>query len=62
MKGIIENVNNFISFQLYSDHDEVLLDTKYHTGIITLNRPKALNALNLGMIRTIHPVLKVSTF
>lgn len=44
--------------KLSSDHDEVLLDTKHHTGIITLNRPKALNALNLNMIRTMHPVLK----
>lgn len=27
-------------------------------GIITLNRPKALNALNLSMVDKIYPVLK----
>ncbi|NXY14423.1 HIBCH protein, partial [Atrichornis clamosus] len=34
---------------------EVLLEKKGSAGIITLNRPKALNALNLAMIRQIHP-------
>jgi len=38
--------------------DEALLEVRKKTGLITLNRPKALNALNLPMIRTIHPVLK----
>lgn len=27
-------------------------------GVITLNRPKALNALNLSMVEKIYPVLK----
>ena len=34
---------------------EVILETKNTTGIITLNRPKALNALNLNMVRLIQP-------
>ena len=38
--------------------DEVLFETRKNCGIITLHRPKALNALNLTMIRIIHPVLK----
>ena len=38
--------------------DEVLFETNKNCGTITLNRPKALNALNLNMIRMIHPVLK----
>lgn len=37
--------------------DEVLFETKGDKGIITLNRPKALNALNLNMVRLIYPQL-----
>ncbi|XP_053553095.1 3-hydroxyisobutyryl-CoA hydrolase, mitochondrial-like [Bombina bombina] len=38
---------------------EVLLTKTGCAGVITLNRPKALNALNLGMIKQIHPQLKL---
>ncbi|XP_035879065.1 3-hydroxyisobutyryl-CoA hydrolase, mitochondrial isoform X2 [Phyllostomus discolor] len=37
---------------------EVLLERKGCAGVITLNRPKNLNALNLNMIRQIYPQLK----
>ncbi|XP_061059314.1 3-hydroxyisobutyryl-CoA hydrolase, mitochondrial isoform X1 [Eubalaena glacialis] len=37
---------------------EVLLERKGCAGVITLNRPKFLNALNLSMIRQIYPQLK----
>ncbi|KAJ8307022.1 hypothetical protein KUTeg_015106 [Tegillarca granosa] len=35
--------------------EEVILKTIGTKGLITLNRPKALNALNLSMIRKIYP-------
>ncbi|XP_062908061.1 3-hydroxyisobutyryl-CoA hydrolase, mitochondrial isoform X1 [Mobula hypostoma] len=41
-----------------SSDKEVLLTRSGCAGIITLNRPKALNALNLSMIRQIYPQLK----
>lgn len=37
---------------------EVLLEVKGAAGVITLNRPKALNALNLPMVREILPRLR----
>ncbi|CAL8240618.1 unnamed protein product [Merluccius merluccius] len=37
---------------------EVLMEKVGRAGVITLNRPKALNALNLPMIRLLYPQLK----
>ncbi|NXC70619.1 HIBCH protein, partial [Anhinga anhinga] len=37
---------------------EVLLENKGSAGIITLNRPKALNALSFSMIKQIYPQIK----
>ncbi|XP_070770804.1 3-hydroxyisobutyryl-CoA hydrolase, mitochondrial [Enoplosus armatus] len=37
---------------------EVLLEKVGSAGVITMNRPKVLNALNLTMIRQIYPQLK----
>eukprot|EP00105_Crassostrea_gigas_P015933 XP_011433119.1 PREDICTED: 3-hydroxyisobutyryl-CoA hydrolase, mitochondrial-like isoform X1 [Crassostrea gigas] len=37
--------------------DDVILETIDTKGVITLNRPKVLNSLNLSMIRKIHPQL-----
>lgn len=38
---------------------EVLLEKVGNAGVITMNRPKVLNALSLTMIRQIYPQLKV---
>lgn len=42
--------------------DEVIFEKVDTKGIITLNRPKALNALNLSMIRKILPVMTVRVY
>ncbi|XP_076651092.1 3-hydroxyisobutyryl-CoA hydrolase [Halictus rubicundus] len=41
-----------------NNEGEVLIKEIGNKGIITLNRPKALNALNLAMIEKIYPTLK----
>ncbi|MEW6254838.1 MAG: enoyl-CoA hydratase/isomerase family protein [Pseudomonadota bacterium] len=41
-----------------SSEPEVLFERRGSAGIITLNRPKALNALSHHMVRLIHPQLK----
>ena len=41
-----------------SDEPEILFDIRGPLAVITLNRPKALNALTLGMIRALQPKLE----
>lgn len=41
-----------------TSEEDVILETQGHAGLITLNRPKKLNTLNLEMIRKMYPVLK----
>ncbi|PAT31812.1 3-hydroxyisobutyryl-CoA hydrolase [Vandammella animalimorsus] len=41
-----------------SDSPEILTEVRGKTGFITLNRPKALNALSLGMVRELARVLQ----
>lgn len=40
--------------------EDALFEKINSTGIITLNRPKALNALDFSMVKKITPKLKVS--
>lgn len=42
----------------HTEAAEVLLERRGCAGVITLNRPKLLNALSLNMIRQIYPQLK----
>ncbi|MEQ8745639.1 enoyl-CoA hydratase/isomerase family protein [Pyruvatibacter sp.] len=37
--------------------DEILFEVKGAAGVVRLNRPKALNALTLTMVRALHPQL-----
>ena len=39
--------------------EEVLIRIEGTAGRITLNRPKALNALTLGMVRAIWPMTSI---
>ena len=41
-----------------SEEPEVLFEERGHIGLITLNRPKALNALTQGMVLAIHPQME----
>uniref|UniRef100_A0A8C5KVR9 3-hydroxyisobutyryl-CoA hydrolase n=1 Tax=Jaculus jaculus TaxID=51337 RepID=A0A8C5KVR9_JACJA len=47
-----------IRMSKHTDAADVLLERRGCAGVITLNRPKLLNALSLGMIRQIYPQLK----
>ena len=40
--------------------EDVKFEYKNRTGIILLNKPKALNALSSSMVEQIYPQLKVS--
>ncbi|XP_045432195.1 3-hydroxyisobutyryl-CoA hydrolase, mitochondrial isoform X2 [Pipistrellus kuhlii] len=68
MSGLVSRFNAFKRTHVILQHlrlcahtdaaAEVLLERRGCAGVITLNRPKALNALNLSMIRQIYPQLK----
>ncbi|XP_031223275.1 3-hydroxyisobutyryl-CoA hydrolase, mitochondrial isoform X4 [Mastomys coucha] len=47
-----------LRMSVHTEAAEVLLERRGCAGVITLNRPKFLNALSLNMIRQIYPQLK----
>ena len=54
----ISHRSRHFSVHSNANEDDVILETVGNKGLITLNRPKALNALNLDMIRKIAPALR----
>ncbi|CAJ0942207.1 unnamed protein product, partial [Mesorhabditis belari] len=48
----------FVLRKMSSHASELLVSSSGPTRTITLNRPKALNALNLNMVREIYPLLQ----
>ena len=40
-----------------SDRKEITIETRRRLGLVTLDRPEALNALTLGMVREMHAAL-----
>lgn len=52
------NSRMLLSTTMEDNKQEVFLESIGNKGLITLNRPKALNALNMTMVRQITPALK----
>ncbi len=38
-------------------YENIIVETREHVGLITLNRPKALNALNAALMRELGEAL-----
>lgn len=47
-----------ITRKMSSDQSDVVIQNVKDKGVIILNRPKALNALNISMVKKIYPILK----
>ncbi|GJQ74366.1 hypothetical protein Trydic_g21242 [Trypoxylus dichotomus] len=49
---------NLLTRTMATNQDDVLFETINNAGVITLNRPKALNSLNLSMVDKLLPTLE----
>lgn len=56
--GITKKIIPYIRQMSSGTNDDVLIENVNDKGILTLNRPAALNALNLSMVKKILPVLQ----
>lgn len=56
--GLISSVTAHVRKMSSFAEDDVLFERVGGAGIVTLNRPSALNALNLSMIRKISPMIE----
>lgn len=58
LRGPVSLQTQLVRAMSTTESSDVLLEKVGNKGVITLNRPKALNALSLEMVRQIYPVLK----
>ncbi|XP_068631027.1 3-hydroxyisobutyryl-CoA hydrolase, mitochondrial [Battus philenor] len=56
--NLSKNMGTILKRLMSSQEQEVLFETVNNAGIITLNRPKALNSLNENMVKMILPQLQ----
>lgn len=55
------STSSSMAMAMASEEDEVLYQDRFGARIYTLNRPRALNALNIGMIHSLRQKIDVST-
>ncbi|KRT81576.1 hypothetical protein AMK59_6138 [Oryctes borbonicus] len=56
-KAIGKSHTNLLTRTMATTQDDVIFETVNNVGVITLNRPKALNSLNLSMVEKLLPTL-----
>jgi hypothetical protein len=58
LTSVFSSNKRWMSTEAAATYDNILVDTKGAVGIITLNRPKALNALNDALIKDVNTALE----
>lgn len=48
-----------IKYNIYLEYENIIVEKKEKVGIVTLNRPKQLNALNSKLLEEIVDALKI---